>query len=826
MRYTRLSLLSALLFMIVACGIDNTMYNAKNYFESAQERALNANGRPTPQAVDEYTKAIQKCGIILSRNSKGKRADDALFLMARALYYKKNSAFQAKDAFENLIAGYPDSKHVPDAYIYLARVLRDVNQTDESEAVLERFIRDSRFKKHHARALLVMADFEIKDKDYSRAQYWLERIIRDYKDSKEFKEAFFLFGKNYYMQKDYQRSLSEFERFIDTRGIPKPQKMEARYYVAANLLDLGRAEEAEKESRYLIRHESRPDLLSKAKVLHARILLALGEEEGGLRALEDVSKDYPRTEHAAAAYYHWGRYLYYFLGDAQTSTSHLNRVRTEFSQSEFAEPAKNLADAISSASSTASPDIKRDLQAFLDFHYKRAESFLGAISLPDSAIAAYKTVISYQDSLQGWADSLQVKLDSLNVQIDSLNAFLPDSTETSVQEKELPVVSLSPDSTDVSLETVDPDATIADSLGAEIQETATLPGKEESVAVAVDADTLAVVDENAGDADLPPTEAEASTEKEEMPMEEIPAPEEDPIAITRDRLEILRQNYGRIEEELQQLTEPLQRFAGEVVPFCRYSIFNILHEIPQREDEAIQIYEELLANHPRNIYSSAAKAVLAGKTPSLVDPALEEAELSFDTALDFYPAHEDSLVMSMQEFTESEFEHLRTRANFRLGWYYSFESPDTSAARPYLDQILENDPNSEYAEAIRRFYDGSVFLKREADYRYYEESAESDSLANAEDPADSTAADSLATDSTPEDDSDAETNNPSQDLLKENSILDSLLSPVEIDSLMAPAEPDSLQLPPVEDDTAESENKDEPGPSLDPLPPPKEDPDS
>jgi len=93
MKNMRIVLSLLLCIILVACGIDNTMYNAKNYFKSAQARTLNANGRPTPQAVDEYTKAIQKCGIILSRNSKGKRADDALFLMARALYYKKNSAF-------------------------------------------------------------------------------------------------------------------------------------------------------------------------------------------------------------------------------------------------------------------------------------------------------------------------------------------------------------------------------------------------------------------------------------------------------------------------------------------------------------------------------------------------------------------------------------------------------------------------------------------------------------------------------------------------------------------------------------------------------------
>ncbi|HOH60396.1 MAG TPA: tetratricopeptide repeat protein, partial [Candidatus Cloacimonadota bacterium] len=269
--------LTLVLLILAACGIDNTMYNAQQYFKTAQGRALNANGRPTPQAVDEYTKTIKKCGVILSGNKKSRRADDALYLMARALYYKGNSAFQAKDAFQSLIQGYPNSKYVPEANIYMARVLREINQVKESEALLERFVRDPKYLKYHPRALLVLADFEIKDKDYHRAQFWLERIIKDYRKTKEFREAFFLFGKNYYMQKDYARSLEQFEKFQKTRGIDKEMKLEGQYYIALNQYELGQYDLALRNARNLIRNEIRPNNLGLARVLYARVLLAQGK---------------------------------------------------------------------------------------------------------------------------------------------------------------------------------------------------------------------------------------------------------------------------------------------------------------------------------------------------------------------------------------------------------------------------------------------------------------------------------------------------------------------------------------------------------------------
>ena len=164
MRKYRL-LLCCVLLLGFSCGLNNTMYNARKYFNDAKSRPLTANGRPSSQAVDEYTKAIKKCGIILSSKKRNAKTDDALYLMAQALYLKGNSAFQAKDQFEALIAGFPDSPFYGESHIWLARVLREINQPEQAEDLLEDFIRDPLQKKLHPKALLTLADFEIKDKD-------------------------------------------------------------------------------------------------------------------------------------------------------------------------------------------------------------------------------------------------------------------------------------------------------------------------------------------------------------------------------------------------------------------------------------------------------------------------------------------------------------------------------------------------------------------------------------------------------------------------------------------------------------------------------------
>jgi hypothetical protein len=114
------------------------------------------------------------------------------------------------------------------------------------------------------------------------------------------------------------------------------------------------------------------------------------------------------------------------------------------------------------------------------------------------------------------------------------------------------------------------------------------------------------------------------------------------------------------------------------------------------------------------MYSAAATALKEGKVPHLIDPAYEEATSAFDAALDYYPEAPDSLVTAMQEFIQSDYEDLRLRANYRLGWHYSFEEPDTTLAKTYLKEVLAAPEQSEYQETVRRFFDGENYLLRDS----------------------------------------------------------------------------------------------------------------
>ena len=672
MRLFRFTLLVACLTALWACNI-NTMYNAQRYFQSAQERPLNTNGKPNNQAIEDYTKTIKKCGIILSASKKGPHVDDALFLMAKALYFKGNSAFQAKDQFENLILGFPKSPFVPESHLFVAKIFREINQPKDAERRLDEFIRNPAFRKKHPEALLLLTDFAIRDKDYIKAQYWLERIIRDYPKTKEFKTAYFLFGKNYFEQREFQASLDAFEKMSGARGIDKALKLDTRYYIGLNLLELGELDKAYKTANSLLKAETRLDKLAPARLLKARILFAKGNNEDAKKEIEFINKTYPRTESSAAAMYYLAEFQYYTLGDVTNAAINYNKVRTEFTTSPLASISQAKATAVTNVAPKANMNSETATKQFLDYKYLAAESFLSTLALPDSALACYRSVIRERDVLATRRDSLQLEVDTLSVVLDSMRL-----------EKDL-----------LTEETA-------------ITPNSSLTEADENL-VAVISDSLSSTPDSLAIADL--------QDKESTPEDSLATKERDRIAAAAERKRELLVQIRQTESQLTALQgritrigEIIEQFDTETIPFCMFAMGSVLNDhFPERPDNA-QLYSNMLENYPNSKYTRALNSLQKGQTVRLIDPLEESQEQLMDKLFGMVSTAPDSALAGLGEMLQSPYSRFKLAANFRLGWYYSFENSDTTRAKPYLKFVLDDTNAGDYASLTRRFFDGNKFL--------------------------------------------------------------------------------------------------------------------
>jgi len=749
-------LFAGLLFgmLLISCGLNNTMFNARKYFKAAQARPLNSNGKPTPQAVDEYTKTIQKCGVILTEQKGSKIVDDALFLLARALYYKGNSAFQAKDQFEALIKGFPDSPFVPEAHIYLARVLRQINRPQESENLLESFVRDNRHLKYHPRALMVLAEFEIGDKDYLRAQYWLQRIINEYPHTPEFKEAFFLFGKNYYEQRDYAASLREFDKFVETRGINKELKLEGRYYMALNLFEMGEIERSTRIVSSLINDESRPEKLSLVRVLNARLLLAGKDPQKGITEVDDISKAYPRSTSSAAAYYYLGEHYFYRVKNIDQATTAYNKVRTEFPASELVSPAQQKTTAITQLKQSQNLSVTGNLQQFVDYHMLAAENYLTAFALPDSALLMYDRILAAPAPLRAKLDSLDLEITNIGTRSDSLDTRIieleelmaadlasSDSLGHQIDAVETPTDTLkttvtlddelieSPDSLQFKplipgiIETAEPDSlTIPAILSEDIAspepdslQTQISVAEETAIPAAESPDSLSV--------SIVTTEPpEESTDATEPELQTTPASDEEvkaPAAINPRTTELselktlstsLKTQLASLDTQTKELTGILTRFDTDILPLVYFAKASLLSKQNATADSLRDIFELMQASFPTDKYTNALRMLKAGEPVRLIDPEEDRQNAVLDEALGLYIDQPDSMRVLLEELSQSQYSNIRLRANFRVAWMHSFELADTLSAKPYLDEVLKHPQGAEYADLARKFYDGKNFM--------------------------------------------------------------------------------------------------------------------
>ncbi len=650
MKLRHLVLCLSLLVVLFSCEV-NTMYNARSYFKAAQERPLSNQGRPNSQAVEEYTKTIKKCGIIITERKKGASLEEAYFLMAKALYFKGNSAFQAKDQFENILLLFPKSRYVPESHLFIARILREINQKKEAERRMEEFIRNPRFTREHPKALFLMADFAIKDKDYIKAQYYLERIIKEYPKTKEYREAYFLFGKNYFEQKDYARSLEAFEKMQNARGIDKQLKMDGRYYIGLNQLELKQTDKAFKTAKSLVKNETRLDKIPLVRLLKARTQFALGDSVAAKEEIDYITKNFMRTESSAAAYYYLAEHQYYQAGETAKAVASYNRVRTEFTGSALAVEGQNKATALGKVNPPANLNSESNLNQFLDHHYNAAESFLGALALPDSAISRYQRVIAEKQVLAVRLDSLNVKLNSDRTALDSLNALIAANPE--------PIDSLV--------------ASIPDSLAEDLEQQALT-------------DTLLTRADNSQDS----LALDLNQQKSKLESETT-----------------------ALQNRIDKLTETLDRFEKEITPFCLFAIGSVLNDYYPEDKRNRETLVSMQQDFMDNKYTKALAALQNGQPIRLIDPREERQEAKLDSLFGVLSTQPDSALVALEELTESEYPGVKVAANYRLGWFYSFEAIDTLKAVPYLKAVLD-DPNAgDYATVTRRFYDGRQFLLRE-----------------------------------------------------------------------------------------------------------------
>lgn len=698
--------------LLNGCVYYNTFFNAKKYFNEAQEMELQDTGRPKSGAIQSYNKTIKKCGVILTEYKDTKWADDALFLLAQCLYYKGTSYTQSIEKFEDLILFYPESEYVPEAKIYIARAHYGFNKKAEALDLLREFINDETYTEHHPLALMTLANFQLDEKDLLEAEFYFNQIIAKYPKSDEYEEAYYSLGKTHFLGKDYAKSNEVFNGLLKSR-LPKKIKLNSRYSIALNHLFLEDYTKAYKISKKLVTDEYRESEISKIQMIVARSEIGLGKYEDATLLLENIMDDNKKSALSAEAAFHLGEMYLNDLQDYEKAIEYYNKVKTEYSRSLYIENALSKSAVASQIIQYNDPNTEIEANELVNEQLKLAEYYIEVLSLPDSALIVYDNIIKAEDILT-------IKLDSLNFKIIELEKMRPvvDSLETAVRDSML-VNTLQNDSlfTEIQIDSLNLDTTfvspplVADSLAKD-----SLTNVKEITL----GDSVSAIKEKIGALDkegLSQPKADDSNEEiaeteisEKSIIDSVKAEAVNDSIETVSVVDTLQLKLERYVFERDKTATNIGLYQEEIIPFVHFIklwVFKNIYQDSVRVDATFNILQTNYANHK---YTRAAGQYLAGEEVDFSSPELIEETQDYKLAVIDFETNADTTAVRLQPIAENLKHAFNIQANYALGYLNYFELADSTNAKTYLNYVLDQDADNIYTSNIDIFYDGEKFI--------------------------------------------------------------------------------------------------------------------
>lgn len=398
-RFTTWIFLSVL--MLINCtAYLNTFYNAEIAFKEANEAHKKEMRNfpdsllaPTTEIATKYEKAIEKSIKVLETyNKKKKWHDDALFLMARAYYYKKDM-LKAIRRLNELQQNFPSSPYIPQSYLYMAKAYIEDGNLNKAEEIIETILQKYPALDAQQEVSLLLVDIAIKRGGSSQAIILLEKAYKSAKTEMKRMELILKLAELYTEMKQYSKAILLLEKTPRIKDLP-----EQSYRMDRALLDSYMEIDSLKKALTLV------DVMKSKKIYEnhrdeilfkkAMVLSRLGNYDEAIAILKDLTINLDSSNVASDTSQIRARALYELAILYQKKKNDVENADKYFSLSSLS--IDTLSREISKKRISALERLKklREGKDSLDGplvsrKYKIAELFKYELDVPDSAYYHY-----------------------------------------------------------------------------------------------------------------------------------------------------------------------------------------------------------------------------------------------------------------------------------------------------------------------------------------------------------------------------------------------------------------------------------------------------
>jgi len=374
------------------CAYFNTYTNAKRAFKDAEEMTADSEGNLSPTARKSYDLCITKCQKLMDEFPESRWVDDALFLMSKA-YFRKREYGRCLTRLDELDERFPENEFREES-IYM-RGICHLEREEESRAIAELAKLEEQFpeSKFLAESMYRSAEAEYRLGNWPLALKAYGHLIERFEKGEWSDEARLKRGRIHIELKDHASAVEEFERLNEVAG-ERDLAFEGQLLRVESLLELRRYEEAhdllddlEAVAAYFQR---RPEAL----LLRAKTFEKEGRMDETLQLLEDIANDSMGTPLGSEAWYRIGLIRQIHRDDPEGALEAFEMGAGGSARTVYRDLSKGRKSALQNylrARDTASSAESDSSQA--EAHYRLAENQFLQLEDPDAALEGYRKVL-------------------------------------------------------------------------------------------------------------------------------------------------------------------------------------------------------------------------------------------------------------------------------------------------------------------------------------------------------------------------------------------------------------------------------------------------
>lgn len=295
--------------------------------------------------ANNFEQAIEKAEIALQKHNQKDNhwLDECRFLIGRSWYYKRNYFLAIKN-FEFVIQEWPDSKIIPDVYLWLVKThYMDGNNMKALKLIEENVNKLELSKRQKGEKALIQAQVLLDQGEYDEVIRVLNRHKKNIKGKNNKARVYYLMGQIYSDQGNYPKAYEAFKKVTKTNTdyelIFNSKLNIARNFIAED----GESEGTAKLVRYLkkmLRDEKNYDYQDQ---IYYEMAMVFYKQNNYAQAIENlkssiqVNTDNQRQK--AISYYKTGQIYFYDLKDFTQAGLYFDSASTAINQDapEYAE---------------------------------------------------------------------------------------------------------------------------------------------------------------------------------------------------------------------------------------------------------------------------------------------------------------------------------------------------------------------------------------------------------------------------------------------------------------------------------------------------------